>query len=53
MGVKLTKRVIEAAEATGRDQYLWDAEVKGFGLKVTPPGRKVFVFQYRMGGTRH
>src|SRR5262252_7096391 len=46
MGVKLTKRVVEAAG----DQYLWDAEVKGFGLKVTPAGRKVFIFQYRMGG---
>ena len=50
MGVKLTKRVIEAAEPAVRDQYRWDAEVKGFGLKITPAGRKVFVFQYRMGG---
>jgi integrase len=50
MSVKLTKRVIEAAEATDRDQYLWDAEVKGLGLKITPAGRKVFLFQYRMGG---
>jgi integrase len=50
MGVKLTKRVIEAAEPAARDQYFWDAEVKGFGLKITPAGRKVFVFQYRMGG---
>jgi integrase len=50
MGVKLTKRVVEAAEPAADDQHLWDAEVKGFGLKVTPAGRKVFVFQYRMGG---
>jgi integrase len=50
MGVKLTKRVIEAAEPADRDQYLWDAEVKGFGIKITPADRKVFVFQYRMGG---
>jgi integrase len=50
MGVKLTKRVIEAVEPAAGDQYLWDAEVKGFGLKTTPAGRKVFVFQYRMGG---
>jgi len=50
MGVKLTKRVVEAAEPAQRDQYLWDAEVKGFGLKITPAVRKVFVFQYRMGG---
>jgi integrase len=50
MGVKLTKRVVEAADFGASDQYLWDAEVKGFGLKITPAGRKVFVFQYRMGG---
>ena len=50
MGVKLTKRVIEAAEPASSDQFLWDAEVKGFGLKVTPAGRKVFLLQYRMGG---
>jgi integrase len=50
MGVKLTKRVVEAAEPAAGDQHLWDAEVKGFGLKVTPAGRKVFLFQYRMGG---
>jgi integrase len=50
MGVKLTKRVIEAAQSAQRDLYLWDAEVKGFGLKITPVGRKVFLFQYRMGG---
>ncbi len=50
MGVKLTKRVIEAAEPASSDQHLWDTEVKGFGLKVTPAGRKVFLLQYRMGG---
>jgi integrase len=50
ISVKLTKRVVEATEPAGRDQYMWDAEVKGFGLKVTPAGRRVFVFQYRMGG---
>src|SRR6516162_3345147 len=50
MSVRLTKRLVEAATAGSRDQCLWDAEVKGFGLKVTPAGRKVFVFQYRVGG---
>lgn len=50
MGVKLTKRVIEAAEPASSDQHVWDAEVKGFGLKITRAGRKVFLFQYRMGG---
>src|SRR5262249_49806155 len=50
MGARLTKRVVEAADAGASDRYLWDAEVKCFGLKIPRAGRKVFVFQYRMGG---
>lgn len=50
MGVKLTKRTIEAAARSVRDTYLWDSDVSGFGLKITPAGRKIYLFQYRMGG---
>lgn len=47
---KLTKRTVDAATPDVRDRFIWDDEVKGFGLKITPAGRKVFVFQYRIGG---
>ena len=30
----------------------WDPDLKGFGLKVTPAGRKVFLVQYRPAGDR-
>lgn len=50
MGIKLTKRIVEAAEPAETDQYLWDADVKGFGLKITPTGRKTFLLQYRIAG---
>lgn len=47
---KITKRLVDATTPGGKDRFLWDGEVKGFGVKVTPAGRKVYVVQYRMGG---
>lgn len=44
----ITKRTVDAAKPGLRDAFLWDAEVAGFGLKVTSAGRKVYVFQYRL-----
>lgn len=44
---RLTKRLVDAAEATAKDVFLWDDDVKGFGLKVTPAGDKSYVLQYR------
>ena len=37
---------------TSTDIYLWDADLSGFGLKITPAGRKVYLIQYRLGGRR-
>ena len=50
MLVKITKRQVDATRPKARDAFLWDSELKGFGLKITPAGRKVYVLQYRMGG---
>jgi integrase len=47
MTVKLTKKSIDAFEATGKLEYLWDAEVKGFGVVITPAGSKSFILNYR------
>ncbi|WP_290480560.1 MULTISPECIES: tyrosine-type recombinase/integrase [unclassified Hyphomonas] len=49
---KLTKTVIDKAEPSDRDFFLWDKDLKGFGLKVCPSGRKVYVCQYRHGSGR-
>jgi len=47
---RITKRSVDSLKQAERDQYLWDSELAGFGLKVTPAGRKVFLVQYRLGG---
>ena len=47
---KVTKRSVDALRAGPADQFLWDDELRGFGLKVTPAGRRVYLLQYRMGG---
>lgn len=44
---KITVSKIEKARpVAGKDTYLWDMEVKGFGVKITPSGSKVFLLQY-------
>jgi len=47
---KLTIRAVNALNSQGKDEYLWDTELKGFGIKATPAGAKVYIVQYRMGG---
>jgi len=47
MAEKLTKRVVDAAQPGTKDTILWDTEVRGFGLKVTPAGRKSYFLYYR------
>ena len=50
MADKLTKSVVEAAKKQDGDSFHWDEQLKGFGLKVTPTGRKVYIYQYRLPG---
>jgi integrase len=46
---KLTKRAVDALEPGSPDYFVWDAELPGFGVRVWPSGRKVYVAQYRAG----
>lgn len=45
--IKLTKSNIDGLQAGAQDVVYWDDLVAGFGLKVTPKGRKVFFVFYR------
>src|SRR3984893_8987157 len=49
--IRLTKSAIDALPIPNLDVVYWDAGFPGFGVKVTPKGRKVFVVLYRTGGT--
>ena len=48
--VKLTKSTIDAFPTPANDIVYWDSGCPGFGVKVTPKGRKVFIVLYRAGG---
>jgi integrase len=51
MAVKrITKRTVDALAAPSRDLFVWDDELAGFGVKMTPAGRKTYVLQYRLPG---
>ena len=47
---KLTVSTVKAARPGGADTFLWDPDLRGFGLKITPRGVKIYVLQYRTGG---
>jgi integrase len=47
---RLTKSAIDAFPTPPSDIVYWDAGLPGFGVKVTPRGRKVFIVLYRTGG---
>lgn len=46
--VKLTKKFIDAQIYNGKAKHIiWDGEVKGFGVRIYPTGKKSFVLDYR------
>ncbi len=47
---RITKSAVDTAKAGSKDAYLWDSELSGFGVKITPGGRKVYLVQFRVGG---
>lgn len=50
MQAKITKRTVDSARPKERDYFIWDMELKGFGLKITPAGNRIYIVQYRLGG---
>jgi hypothetical protein len=44
---KLTKRVVESAVPRADRYYLWDPELRGFGVKIEASGTRTYVLRYR------
>jgi len=47
---RITKRALDQAEPLSRPYFIWDGELRGFGIRVDPSGRKSFVLRYRPKG---
>lgn len=52
MAAKLTKRIVDAAQPSDGQAFIWDGDVNGFGLRITPAGAKAYVLQYRASDGR-
>ncbi len=48
--VDLTARLARASRPTGKDVILFDRALPGFGLRIHPTGRKVWIVQARIEG---
>ena len=41
---KLTKRTVETMSGDAKDRIVFDTELPGFGLRISPMGRECFVY---------
>ncbi len=47
-GKKLTKRIVEGTKPKADQEVIvWDSELRGFGVRVFPSGRRTYFVQYR------
>jgi integrase len=49
---RITKRIVDGLKATGAEHFIWDTELKGFGVRVQASGAKSYVFKYSAGTGR-
>lgn len=47
---KITKRTLDSLQASKASGFVWDEDLKGFGVRVTGSGSASYVVQYRLGG---
>ncbi|MFD2498582.1 Arm DNA-binding domain-containing protein [Rhizorhabdus histidinilytica] len=49
---KITQTVVDGLSSSGRDEFLWDTKLSGFGVKVSAGGKRSYVYQFRLGGRK-
>lgn len=47
---RLTRKLVEGVAAGSKDQFLWDSEVVGFGVRIRQGGHRGYILQYRFAG---
>ena len=47
---KITKRTVDALVGQERERVVWDRDLKGFGVRVHPSGRRVYIVKTRYRG---
>lgn len=48
---RFTKGYVDKVRPAAKDDFHWDTDVKGFGLRITPTGKITFVVQGRVEGS--
>ena len=52
MTQRLTQAFVDAQAANGGDRIVFDSQVPGLGLRITPAGTRIFIAQARVGGRK-
>ena len=47
MKALISKREVDARKPADSDYILWDTDLTGFGVKITPKGAKIYLYRYR------
>ncbi len=48
--IRITKRAVDLALPSVKRRFVWDAELKGFGIQIEPTGTKTYILRYRPKG---
>ena len=49
----LTERLIRDTPPGEKDRILWDAQIKGLGVRIRTSGTKTYILNYRVSGREH